>query len=321
VSVFSELNHLDDLTLDPRYADLCGITQEELERDFEPEIEAVLAETGGSREEYMENLRQYYDGYRFSEKQLKVYNPFGLLNHFKKEGKFAPYWYETGTPTFLVKLITEQKIDISNLSDMRVGFEDLRKYDVEDMKAEPVLYQSGYLTITDYDPEDEEFILDYPNIEVRSSFAKSLLRQYLQAPDNMSNALISKLPKALRNGDIEEVINIIRQYMAGVPYDIIKETENYYRTVVHLIFNMLGLNCLSEVRTSDGRMDSLVETKNFVYCFEFKLDKTAAEALAQIDEKEYLLSRMGSGKKLFKVGVNFDSEKRNIGEWKYVAVG
>jgi hypothetical protein len=137
----------------------------------------------------------------------------------------------------------------------------------------------------------------------------------------MSAALISKLPKALRNGDIDEVINIIRQYMAGVPYEIIEKTENYYRTVVHLIFNLLGLNCRSEVHTSDGRMDSLVELKNFVFCLEFKLDKTADEALGQIDAKGYLLPWMGSGKKLFKIGVNFDSEKRNIGEWKYVAVG
>ncbi|MDR3012904.1 MAG: ATP-binding protein [Chitinispirillales bacterium] len=320
VSVFSDLNHLGDLTLDPCYADICGITQEELERDFEPEIEKILKETGRDREEYMLKLREYYNGYRFSEKHLKVYNPFGLLNHFKKSGKYDPYWYETGSPNFLVKLITDQKINIADLSDMRVTLEEFCKYDVENMKAEPVLYQSGYLTITDYDEENEEFTLDYPNLEVRSSFAKSLLKQYLQAPDNISSALISKLPKALRSGDIEEAINTIRQYMAGVPYDIIEETENYYRTVVHLTFNQLGLNCRSEVRTSNGRMDSLVEVKDFVYCFEFKLDKTADEALAQIDTKEYLLPWTRSGKKLFKVGVNFDSEKRNIGEWKFVAI-
>jgi hypothetical protein len=319
VSIFSDLNHLDDLTLNPRYADICGITQEELERDFRPVIEDILEETGRNREEYMENLRLYYDGYRFSGKPLKVYNPFGLLQHFNSDGKFAPYWYDTGTPTFLVKLVTNQKIDIANLSDMRVDYENFRKYDVENVKAEPILYQSGYLTIANYNEEDEEFTLDYPNIEVRSSFTKSLLKQYLQAPENVSAALISKLPKALRNGDIDEVINVLRQYMAGVPYDIIEKTENYYRTVVHLVFNALGLNCRSEVRTSDGRLDSLVETKNYVYCFEFKLDKTADEALAQIDTKEYLLPWTGSGKKLFKVGVNFDSEKRNIGEWKYIA--
>ncbi|MDR2578804.1 MAG: ATP-binding protein [Chitinispirillales bacterium] len=320
VSVFSDLNHLDDLTLDPCYADICGITQEELEQNFEPEIGAILKETGRNREEYMENLRQYYNGYRFSEKPLKVYNPFGLLNHFKKNGKFAPYWYETGTPDFLVKLITDQKINIVNLSKMQVGYREFCKYDVEHMKAEPVLYQSGYLTITDYNDDKSRYTLDFPNIEVRSCFSTSLIEQYLQVPADRSRALIFKLPDALEDGEIEEAVEAIRQYLASIPYDIIKETENYYQTVVHLIFSMLGLNCRSEVRIADGRMDTLVETKNFVYCFEFKLDKTADEALAQIDTKEYLLPWTGSGKKLFKVGVNFDSEKRNIGEWKYVDV-
>ncbi|MDR3012347.1 MAG: ATP-binding protein [Chitinispirillales bacterium] len=320
VSIFSDLNHLDDLTLDPSYADICGITQEELERDLIPVIDNILEETGRNREEYMENLRLYYDGYRFSEKLLKVYNPFGLLSHFKKGGKFDPYWYETGTPDFLVKLITEQKINIANLSKMLVGFEEFCKYDVEHMKAEPVLYQSGYLTITDYNDNRNRFTLDFPNIEVRSSFMKSLLRQYLQVSEDRSRAIIFKLPDALEDGEIEEAIEAIRQYMAGVPYDIIKETESYFQTVTFLIFKQFGLNCRAELRIADGRIDTIVETKDFVYCFEFKMDKTADEALAQIDTKEYLLPWTGSGKKLFKVGVNFDSEKRNIGEWKYVAV-
>ncbi|MDR2580306.1 MAG: ATP-binding protein [Fibromonadaceae bacterium] len=319
VSVFSDLNHLIDMTLDPRYADICGITQEELERNFGPAIDEVLEKTSRNREEYMENLRQYYNGYRFSEKPLKVYNPFGLLNHFDKGGDFSPYWYETGTPNFLIKLIMDQKINIVNLSDMQVRHEDFRKYDVENMRAEPVLYQSGYLTITDYDENRKRYILDFPNTEVRSSLATSMLQQYLQVPADRSRALIFKLPDSLEDGDIEGAIEAIRQYMAGVPYDIIKQTENYYETAIFLMFKMFGLNCRSELRIADGRIDTLVETKNFVYCFEFKIDKTADEALAQIDTKEYLLPWTGSGKKLFKVGVNFDSEKRNIGDWKYLS--
>ncbi|MDR2578660.1 MAG: ATP-binding protein [Chitinispirillales bacterium] len=320
VSVFSDLNHLDDLTLDPCYADLCGVTQEELERDFGPEIEKVLKETDRNREEYMENLHLYYDGYRFSKKPLKVYNPFGLLNHFKKGGEFNPYWYDTGTPTFLVKLIAEQKINILNLTNMQVGYADFRKYDVEEMRAEPVLYQSGYLTIRDYDDELNMYMLDFPNEEVRSCFAKSLLDHYLRPSNETAAGMHAKLLQALAKGEIEETINTLRRFFAAIPYDIIKDTENYYQTATHLIFFMLGFNCRSEVRIADGRIDTLVETKNYVYCFEFKLDKTADEALAQIDTKEYLLPWTGSGKKLFKVGVNFDSEKRNIGEWKYTAI-
>jgi hypothetical protein len=172
---FSGLNHLVDLTLDPRYADLCGITQEEMEQNFTPEIEAVLEDSGKSRETYLGELRRFYNGYRFSQKPLAVYNPFGLLNHFDKNGKFLPYWYETGTPTFLKNLIIKQKINIVDLTDMRVGYENLCKYDIETMRAEPLLYQSGYLTIKDYDEELSQYILDYPNEEVRASFSKALL--------------------------------------------------------------------------------------------------------------------------------------------------
>jgi len=316
VSVFSDLNHLVDLTFDQRYADICGLTQAEVEQNFIPEIEFVLKETGRNREEYLENLRRYYNGYRFSKKPLTVYNPFGLLNHFDKAGEFLPYWYETGTPTFLINLIAKQKINIMNLSNMRVGYESFRKYDIENMEALPVLYQSGYLTITDYKEDREQFVLDYPNWEVRSSFAKSLIKQYLRSPADKASALFVRLPDALLDGDVEGAINTLRQFLASIPYDIIRETENYYETAVHLIFTMLGLNCRSEVRIASGRIDTLVETKHFVYCFEFKLNGSAEEALAQIETKEYLLPWMGSGKKLFKVGVAFDHEKRNISKWK-----
>jgi hypothetical protein len=316
VSIFSDLNQLDDLTLNPRYADLCGITQEELEASFQPEIENILRESNKDCETYLGELRRFYNGYRFSEKELTVYNPFGLLNHFDKGGKFLSYWYDTGTPTFLVKLISDQKIDITSLNDMTVSYADFSKYDIETMQAVPLLYQSGYLTIADYDTESDQFVLDYPNEEVRSSFAKSLLEYYLKPPDGNFRSLSTQFPLALLKGDIDTAMNAVKIFFASIPYDIIKETENYYQTVIHLVFTMLGVNCHSEVRIASGRIDTLAETKNFVYCFEFKLNGTAEEALRQIDTKEYLLPWAGSGKKLFKVGVNFDTKKRNIDEWK-----
>jgi hypothetical protein len=318
VSVFSDLNHLVDLSLDPRYADICGITQEEMEENFGPEIDTVLKDSGKNREEYMGEMRRFYNGYRFSPKPLSVYNPFGLLNHFDKSGEFLSYWYETGTPTFLIRLIIKQKINIINLTNMQVGYEDFCKYDIEEMKAEPLLYQSGYLTISDYDGELNQFTLDYPNEEVRASFSKSLLKQYLQPSDEASRGLNTQLPQAFLKGDIETAMNSLKSFLASIPYDIIKENENYYETAVHLIFAMLGLNCRSEVRIASGRIDTLVETKHFVYCFEFKMHGTAEEALAQIDTKEYLLPWEGDGKKLFKIGVEFDREKRNIGTWKSI---
>jgi hypothetical protein len=183
VSIFSDLNNLRDISMDPRYNDLCGITQEELERDFAEEIQQVVQSKNTERGTYLAKLKRFYNGYRFSENPLTVYNPFGLLNHFDLNGLFQAYWYETGTPTFLIKLINEQKIDILDIENKTVSRDEFKRYDVENMKAVPVLYQSGYLTIVDYkegdeEEEDDEFTLDYPNTEVRASFAKSLLGQY-----------------------------------------------------------------------------------------------------------------------------------------------
>ena len=215
-----------------------------------------------------------------------------------------------------MKLIISQKIDILNLNNLYVSYADFYKYDIETMRAVPLLYQSGYLTIADYAEELNQFKLDYPNEEVRASFAKSLLEQYAHVSADVSSSLYSQLLIAFVKGKTDSAIENLRIFFASIPYDIIKETENYYQTAVHLIFTMLGLDCRSEVRISSGRIDTLVETKNYVYCFEFKLDKTAEEALAQIDEKNYLLPWKNSGKKLFKIGINFDKTKRNIGDWK-----
>jgi len=316
VSVFSDLNHLDDITLNPRYADICGLTQEELERNFGSEIDNVLEETGRNREEYMENLRRYYNGYQFSKKPLTVYNPFGILQHFNSDGEFSPYWYETATPTFLVDMVVKQKINIATLGDLSVRDEDFRKYDSESMNAVPLLYQTGYLTITDYNEEFQTYKLNFPNDEVSASFSASLVKQYAQPNGEIAGNLNTKLAEALLKGSPEDAINVLRRFLAVIPYDIIRETENYYQTAIHLIFTMLGFNCRTELRTAAGRIDALVETRRFVYCFEFKLDKSADEAITQIDTKDYLLPWKGSGKTIFKVGVDFNHTQRNIGEWK-----
>jgi hypothetical protein len=315
VSIFSDLNNLDDITLNQRYAGLCGLTQKEVEQNFAPEIDNILQKSNMTKETYIEELKRFYNGYRFSKNQLTVYNPFGLLQHFNN-GEFLTYWYNTGTPTFLVKLIADQKINIINLNNLRVTYQDFSKYDIGTMRAEPLLYQTGYLTISGYDEEINEFTLDYPNEEVRASFAKSLMEQYFEGSNENSRALYTDLPRALIRGNIDAAMDALRSFFASIPYDIIKEKENYYQTAVHLIFTMLGIQCRSEARIASGRIDTLVETKNFVYCFEFKLNGSADAALSQIDTKDYLLPWKGSGKTLYKIGAVFDTEKRNIGEWK-----
>ncbi|GHV42017.1 ATPase AAA [Spirochaetia bacterium] len=322
VSVFSDLNNLTDISMDPRYGDLCGITQEELEEGFAGEIQQTVEIKGLEKQAYLAELKRFYNGYRFSEKPLTVYNPFALLNHFNRNGLFKIFWYETGTPTFLIKLIRDQKIDILNLEKKLVHLNDFSNYD--NMEAVPVLYQSGYLTIVDYNDEWQEFTLDYPNEEVRASFAKSLIEQYIHVPGADMRSLGVLLPKALRMGNIDAAMNALIPFFAAIPYDITLKDEKYYQTVMHLVFRMLGLDCRSEVRIAAGRIDTLVETKDYVYCFEFKLNGTADEALCQIDDKDYLLPWQGTalqagGKKLFKVGVAFDWERRNIGEWKAAA--
>jgi hypothetical protein len=316
VSVFSDLNNLTDISLNPAYCDICGITQKELETNFLSEIDGVAQEKNINKDDYLARLRRYYNGYRFSKKEETVYNPFGLLNHFFNHGDFQTYWFATGTPTFLIKLIERQKIDILGLERKAFTLAGLQKFNVDNMDALAVLYQSGYLTIVDYDDELNEYTLDYPNEEVRSAFAEALLEQYFQAPSMDMNALATTLPRALIKGDIEGAMNSLPSFFAAIPYDIQLKDEKYYQTIVHLVFRMLGLRCQSEVRIAAGRIDTLVETKKHVYCFEFKLNGTAEEALAQINSKEYLLPWSGSGKELVKVGVSFDYEKRNIGEWK-----
>jgi hypothetical protein len=320
VSVFSDLNHLDDLTLDPCFADICGLTQEEVEANFEPEIATVLRHTGKSREKYLEELHKFYNGYRFSKNPITVYNPFGMLLHFKKGGDFSPYWYDTGSPSFLIHLIKDQKINIGRMNRMRITERGLRKFDVANMDANAVLYQAGYLTISEYDAELGEYVLDFPNQEVCTAFTTSLAEECLCVPPDDVTALIRTLPKALAGGDIEGATSAIRAFFAAIPYEIIKPTENYYETAILLLFKMLGLRSCAEVHTATGRMDMLVETNNYVYCFEFKLDKSADEALAQINTKEYTLAWEGKGRKVVKVGVALDCEKRNIGAWKVETV-
>jgi hypothetical protein len=316
VSVFSELNSLTDISLSPNYYDICGFTQKELETEFYPEIDGILQNKQLAKDEYLDKLKNIYNGYRFSKKADTVYNPFGLLNHFNNNGEFATYWFSTGTPTFLIKLIEAQKIDILNIEKKSFTLSGLQKFNVDNMDAIAVLYQSGYLTIVDYNDTFGEYTLDYPNEEVRSAFANALLEHYVHAPSQEVNALAVRLPKALAEGNIDGAMNELIPFLAAIPYDITIKQEKYYQTVIHLIFRMTGLYCLSEVKIASGRIDTLVEIGNYVYCFEFKLDGTAAEALRQIDTKEYLLPWQGKGKTLVKVGAAFDSEKRNIGEWK-----
>lgn len=319
VSVFSALNNLTDITLDPEYAALLGITQNELERDFVDYINKWAKDYDGKKK-YIEKLKDSYDGYRFTENLQTVYNPFCLLKHFDS-GKFEKFWFETATPGYLINLLDSKKIDILNITNFSVGINDFKKYDSDNMDAVPVLYQSGYLTVKDYVKDIGKFVLGYPNKEVESAFANELAVRYLKVPGSEKSSFYINVLEWLYAGEIEKVMaDGFVPFMASIPYSITIAKEKYYQTIFHIIFNMFGFQCRSEVEIATGRIDSIMETPKFVYCFEFKLKGTAAAALKQIDSREYLTPWKGKGKKLYKIGVSFDQKKRKIKEWKIRAV-
>jgi hypothetical protein len=321
VSIFSDLNQLDDVSLKPEYAALCGITQDELERDFADGITKFAEVHGLSEEAYKDKLRVVYNGYRFTRNELTVYNPFGLIKHFMDNGEFAHYWFESGSPTFLYKLMQQQDFDIIDVEDCEVNVTEFTKFDIEGMQLVPLLYQSGYLTIKEYDTDTDTLNLGFPNEEVSSAFSQQLI-SFLFPKATMSFS--GKFPGYLIKGQPEEAMLLLEQFLVGIPYDVHEDTERYYHGMIDLIFRMFGLNTRSEVRIAAGRIDTLVETKNYIYCFEFKMNSgagggsqyTAGDALAQIDSKEYLTPWKGAGKQLYKIGVVFDFTKRNITEWE-----
>jgi hypothetical protein len=245
-----------------------------------------------------------------------VYNPFCLLKHFDS-GKFQKFWFETATPSYLINLLDNQKIDILNIKDFSVRTDEFKKYDSDNMDAVPILYQSGYLTVKNYDKESDSYMLGYPNKEVESAFADELATKYLKVPGSEKSSFAANVTKWLYAGEPEKIISDgFIPFMASIPYSITIAKEKYFQTIFHIIFNIFGFQCRSEVQIATGRIDSILETPKFVYCFEFKLKGTAAEALKQIDSREYLTPWKGKGKTLFKIGVSFDHKKRKIKEWR-----
>ncbi|GHT48164.1 ATPase AAA [Spirochaetia bacterium] len=314
VSIFSDLNNLSDISLDPRYADICGITQEELESEFAEEIKQCSINYSGDTN-YLDKLKTYYNGYRFTRVALTVYNPFGLLHHFYNNGEFQPYWFESGSPAFLIKLIEQQKIDILKLENKEIPIDEFSAYNADTMAAVPILYQSGYLTIVNYSELDYIYTLDFPNDEVRISFARSLSRVYAGVPSEDQGALVRDLYKALKSGDVDEFIKTLRPFYQGIPFDILSRVEHAYQLIFYVIVRMLGIYCKVEVHNATGSIDAVIKAGEYIFVIEFKLNGNAEDALAQINNKDYALSYEGEGKKIIKLGIEFDNEKRNIGRY------
>lgn len=315
ISVFSDLNQLKDISMDARYATICGITDKELRRDFQPELEALAANEGLSYEEVCQKMKRMYDGYHFRHNMEGLYNPFSVLNALDSV-EFGSYWFSTGTPTFLVQLLKETDYDLRNLEGIELPVNQFADYRADADYPIPVIYQSGYLTIKGYDKEFQSYTLGFPNEEVKYGFLNFLVPYYTGVSSNENLFNIRHFVKELRSGDVNAFLTRLRAFFAGIPYELNDKTERHYQAIFYLVFRLLGQYMEVEERSAKGRADAVVKTKDYVYVFEFKLDGNVDEALKQIDEKGYLLPYSVDERKLLKIGVSFDSDERNIGEWK-----
>ncbi|TAE19547.1 MAG: AAA family ATPase, partial [Bacteroidetes bacterium] len=313
VSVFSDLNNLNDISLDEDYSNIVGFTQAELETDFAPEIKALAARNNRTESEFLAEIKHWYNGYSWGGLDT-VYNPFSLLNFFAGKGSFRNFWFSTGTPTWLVKELQDKKMyDVEGIqSDETI----LSNFDYYHINPSTLLFQTGYLTIKHYDTKRQLYTLGYPNEEVRVSFMIHLSNAYRSDYQGQALPIAAGLEEALNNGDVAEAMQIINVVFSTIPYDLWqRENEHFYHALIHLTFTLLGVYVQSEVHTSRGRCDAVVQTKDYIYAFEFKLDKTAQEALDQIAAKGYLAPYAQSGKQCVAVGANFSTPLKAVESW------
>ena len=315
VSVFSDLNNLRDLSMLPQYHDICGITEEELRTNFEEEVAELASAQNMTVDETYAALRENYDGYHFCEEQLPgVYNPFSLLNAFANK-KIDYYWFETGTPTYLVELLKQHDYVLPDLENEEPDADTLNSIDIASSNPIPVIYQSGYLTIKGYDPDFELYHLGFPNREVKQGFLKYLMPYYANTIQGKSGFEISRFVRSLREGDIEGFMERLQSFLSACPYELEPQQERHFQSVMFILTALCGYHVEIESHTNKGRMDMTVKTKDYIYIFEFKFNKSAEEALAQIDEKGYAEPFKSDGRQIVKVGVNFSTACRNIDRW------
>ena len=315
LSIFSELNNLDNISMYDQYSAICGISQTELTTVMKRDVEGLGKALGMSYDECLEALRNYYDGYHFSENSEDVFNPFSLIKALNAQ-KIGSYWFGSGTPTFILKQLEKFNVNLTTLDGQDVLLSSFDQSPEEMTDALPLLYQSGYLTIKKYDPMFRQYTLGIPNKEVRDGLLNSLIPRYVNPHRVENDAFLLGFCKAVYRGDIEEALEHMRTYMATIPYDLENHTEKHYQTIFYLMFSFLNIYIRTEVKSAIGRADAVMHMPDTIYVFELKVDKSADEALAQIDSKGYMLPYRANGKRLVKVGISFDSKQRTIAEWK-----
>ena len=314
-SIFSGLNNLDNISMFNQYSAICGISKTELTTQMKPDIEAMGEALNMTYEECLKELTQFYDGYHFSENSEDIFNPFSLIKALNA-GKIASYWFGSGTPSFLLKLLDKYHVNLSTLESQETVLSSFDQSTEEMTDALPLLYQSGYLTIKKYEPMFQEYTLGIPNKEVRDGLLNSLIPHYVNPRRSDNNAFLLGFCKAVYRNDIEAALEHMRTYMATIPYDLENHSEKHYQTIFYLMFSFLNIYIRTEVKSAIGRADAVMHMPDTIYVFELKVDKSADEALAQIDEKGYMLPYHAEGKRLVKIGISFDSTQRTIRDWK-----
>lgn len=321
VSVFSGFNNAQDISMSPRFDAICGITTEELNSVFAPAIEELANANAVSVAETKSQLKQRYDGYHFSKGMTDIYNPFSLLNTFKSEDA-RDYWFASGTPSYLMRLLAHSKEDIQGIIARSYEAQEFVDYRATVEAPVPMIYQSGYLTIKGYNREDDEYKLDFPNHEVASGFLTLLASGYFQTP-TQPNSWANKLKKALHHGKPEDFRDLLNDFLASIPYSVResngeKSHERQFQYTVYLIMRLIG-SCRNTVyhekATSKGRADCVIETPRYVYVFEYKLDRPAAEAMTQIGDRGYADPYVHDGRPVYAIACSFSSETGTISDW------
>ncbi len=317
VSIFSDLNNLNDISMSDDYAAMCGYTEKELEDNFKSKISAIAEREEIEYDVLLQKIKKWYDGYQFSIDGENVYNPVSFAKFLDNKGRFNNYWFETGSPSIVIKLMKTKNINIEEIVSKTYSEDVFTAYMPSRIAFIPMMYQTGYLTIKgtekNRDQESTSYRLGFPNKEVEESFYRRLITS---ADDNeIGSSLAYDIRESIKQNDIDGMMSILKNFFAAIPYDIQIVCEKYYQSLFYAIFKTLGYSINAEAHTSNGRIDAVIENDENIYLFEFKLDKSEKVALDQIENKEYYLAYQNKGKKITLVGANFNSETRRLSEW------
>ena len=314
LSIFGELNNLDNISMFDQYSAICGISKTELTTQMKPDVEALGEALGMTYEECLAELTRFYDGYHFSEKSEDVFNPFSLVKALNAR-KIAPYWFGSGTPSYLIKALQKYHVNVMDIEKRSCDVDDFDVSPEMMTSALPLLYQSGYLTIKKYNPILHRYTLEYPNREVKIGMLKSLAPNYLSPITLDNNSLVGDFLEKLYEADVDGAMVRLKAYLASISNRLSNKSERDFQTVFYLIFNLMGAHMRVEEDSAIGRADAVVYMPDAVFVFELKYDGSAEDAIRQIDEKGYLIPYSADGKRLYKIGVNYDSNQRTIGDW------